>query len=288
MSNDHRSPSHASAPAPTAPASTSSTMNGSPSDQARTYSTTPLGTSSEPRQAAVIRPRSSVASASSSRTVAVRAAIRPCSRRSAALASSDRTVATHRTGWVRSASTRYSSTASVSWSAQWRSSSTSSTADSPATAVRSRTTPSASTTGGSWVVSPGVRHSGSSLPRAGRNGDSPGRSGSPWLRKWESKASENGRNGTGTSACTPRPKRTCTPDVARSGDDLAHQPRLADPGLPADEDHASGTSLGLGQRRAGGVEHLIAPDQLPTQKAPHRPSIAPIRAGSHGPIGERQ
>ena len=74
----------------------------------------------------------------------------------------------------RSASTRYSSTASVSWSAQWRSSSTSSTADSPATAVRSRTTPSASTTGGSWVVSPGVRHSGSSLPRAGRNGDSPG------------------------------------------------------------------------------------------------------------------
>ena len=212
VSNDHRSPSHASAPAPTAPASTSSTMNGSPSDQARTYSTTPLGTSSEPRQAAVIRPRSSVASASSSRTVAVRAAIRPCSRRNAALASSDRTVATHSTGWVRSASTRYSSTASVSWSAQWRSSSTSSTADSPATAVRSRTTPSASTTGGSWVVSPGVRHSGSSLPRAGRNGDSPGRSGSPWLRKWDSRASENGRNGTGTSACTPRPKRTCTPD----------------------------------------------------------------------------
>ena len=287
VSNDHRSPSHVRAPAPTAPASTSSTMNGSPSDQVRTYSTTPLGTSSEPRQAAVIRPRSSDASASSSRTVAVRAAMQALqqAQRRARLLGPHRRDAQHGLGAERvdevlEHGQRLLVRPVEVLEHQEHGGLAGHRGEEPydalgehhravrGSSLRASATPAAA------------------CPSAGRNGDSCGRSGSPWLRKWDSNASENGRNGTGTSAGTARPKSTCMPDVARGGDHLAHQPRLADPGLPADEDHASGTSRGVGQRSAGRVEHLIAPDQLPTQKAPHRPSIAPIRARCHGDPGQ--
>ena len=287
MSNDHRSPSHVRAPAPTAPASTSSTMNGSPSDQVRTYSTTPLGTSSEPRQAAVIRPRSSVASASSSRTVAVRAACRPCSRRSAAagLLRPHGRDAQHGLGAER--------------------------------------VDEVLEHGERLLVRPvdvleHQQHGG----LAGHRGEEPHHSlgehherlvgrlaGRPPLRQQPAERGPERRQlrevgqslvaEVGEQRLGERPERHryvglhrpaeehLHAGLARGGDDLAHQPRLADPGLPADEDHASGTSL---RPRPAPCGRCRAPDRArsaPDTEAPRTARVSP-RSGQESherPIG---
>ena len=106
----------------------------------------------------------------------------------------------------------YSSSASVSWSAQCRSSRTSTQATCGARTRSRRSTASPRKIGDS---SPGTgcggRHSGISRPSTGRNGPSSSLGGRRPARPAEVSASANGRNGVGAPPATARPARTVRP-----------------------------------------------------------------------------
>ena len=200
-----------SSPACTIAASNSSTKNGRPSARGTSASTNAAGTGRPPRQPAATVETSSVVSLRSCRRETERRAARSWTRDKASVGSSSRSEIRHRIGWSAMLSARYSTTSTVSASAQCRSSSTSTQPTPAFTAASTLSTASPSTTtdtspGGS----PERRHSGISRPRIGRNGANSGACGGPDRRRWENIASASGRRAFGRSRPTARPISTGT------------------------------------------------------------------------------
>jgi len=171
----------------------SSTRNGIPSAMRCTRAMT--SSAAAGRHARTIAATSPAVSRPSARRAAAR---RPCSRvisSAAGVAGSSRQVATHRTGSVGRLSLRYSRIASVSGSAQCRSSSTSSSPEGPASRRSSCSTASPRTVG---VWSPCPSRSppaiaGTIARNAGRHGASPSSAGNGSPRSACSRASVSGR-----------------------------------------------------------------------------------------------
>ena len=107
--------------------------------------------------------------------LALRRATDSVTMRIAGVLASGRIVTTHSTGVLARLSPMYSTTAAVSGSPQWRSSSSSTQPDSPAMPVRSRTIASPSSiVDARYGSSPGTRHSGTSNANVERRRSSSG------------------------------------------------------------------------------------------------------------------
>jgi hypothetical protein len=201
-----------SEPSPISPASISSTRNGSPSARCTTSDWTASGRSAAPRHSRAIRAVSAALRRARGSTAAEPRACKATASSPARVASPARVVPRHSTRSVVRLSARNSSRASVSRSAQCRSSRISRQPAAGASARSSRSTASPRNTSESSPPGrPGCCHSGTSWLSTGRNGSSSWLSGTRPARLADVSASANGRKGVGTSLSTARPVSTAMP-----------------------------------------------------------------------------
>ena len=268
-----------SAPSPTSPARTSSTRNGMPSARPATNSCTAAGRSAASRQARAMsaiavgprRPSASMAADPRAASALASAAASPPSSYPASLR-----VARHSTRSAARLSARYSSSASVSWSAQCRSSRTSTQ---PACGARARSRRSTASPRKTGVSSPGTgcggRHSGISRPSTGRNGPSSslGRQAPRSPGRGQRLGERPERRGRAAGHGPAGQDRQAA--LARRARDLPDQSRFTDASLSGQEHRAAATRPG---RRQGGPQpagFLVPPDQDRAQHLRHRISIGP-------------
>ena len=229
---------------------------------------------------------------------AVRAAGRPVPL--PAVAGSSRQVATHSTGSADRLSLRYSRIASVSGSAQCRSSSTSS---SPAGPARRRSSCSTASprTAGEWSPCPSPSApaiAGRIARSAGSHGASPSSAGNGAPAQCLQQGLGQRPVGAG-DAGRYRPAGQ-DPDAAgpRRGGQLRGQPGLADPGLAGQEHQPARAVPGRGERGPQRAGLRLAADDHRAQQVRHqismlrrrlpgtgwRPPPARIRVHTHAPL----
>ena len=197
-----------SSPEDTASARISSTAKGSPSLSASNRRMIWLGADRCARHAATICSTSAASSRGTSMTVAARRACTALIMSCASDGSVSRSVATHSTRSLVMLSARYSTIATDSGSANWRSSSTS-TVPLPPRSDSSRRTASPRISGDiSAALSPGWPQSGTIEASALRYSATAGRSFIAVVRATAIRASMNGLSGTGLEACTALPQMT--------------------------------------------------------------------------------